>query len=359
MNAEHLRELLETYLAAEDQVDLPTALAGVRQAFLNFQQNPTQVFFTNRNNALGDLEQTSEQFAEIMNTPIGSESLKTLKLEAWSVNAANEATQIARNNSDNPSIALQRLDDFISKRREFVDHIRYMVQFMDRIGVISESKEYSDLYINFKIPRTYFYNSPKIFSAVISDIDVILSVFTQLAEDDTPETQIGTISTTDPVVAFSVSVKALSLLVDTLKLAVEFAKGVNSLRNVFSGGGSANRVSVPPIEKTIDDMVQKFVESESQKLIDSSAIEKQEDRNAIRPSVEFAVEKLCKQLQGGVTVSISSTVKAVGSFDSEQLAEINSLMQAVASIDFPTKAISHQFQIASPAPSSPEASEDD
>lgn len=308
MNAEHLKLVLQRLEHDDDEFGVQRSLVKLQSALQNVvnqpQDGPTQEAFSKalENSKKAVMSMTSSYspalFADIEKVggkPFFSNTMIDRISSQLSINAIT------------PAVLLNDLNQIISERSAYIQHITGTIAGLEAFGIDDSSVGEAEAEIGFRIPRQLFENQLDGLIVELRAIRLILLAFSENTLGSPEPVEVRSISTSDPIFFFNLSVETVIAIGGAITWCLATWKQLEDIRKV--------RAETKKLGIHSDDETKAFFDDKIAQRIDDAVADKVTELTAsqssdagrgqeIRNALSIALKSLLGRIERGMTVEI-------------------------------------------------------
>jgi hypothetical protein len=204
-----------------------------------------------------------------------------------------------------PVVVRDQLQDFISRRQEFLGSMVKARDGMRSLGFQKQTVAPGEADLAFLIPRDLFGNQLGGLAKELAVINRIVRIFEEVSVAEPPEIEVREISSSEPTFVLGIPLPTILMIGALVQWGLAKWKTVEEIRKIRRESES---LGLPKeIVSKFEDHIQSSIESAvAAKTIELIAMYKGEDarRNELQLGLTWAIESLMARIERGLTVEI-------------------------------------------------------
>lgn len=307
MNTDKLRELVERILEVEAKANTQTRLNQLANALANLSGTPQNIEYqTQLATALNQFASSIERFQAAF-SPRDYERILELSDEGFSLSMVEEITESIRENVMSPTVASTFVQNLHGKRNEVFTRLAELQTTLEFFHFGYVEPQPGEAELGFQIPRELFENKLPGFIKELRDLELIIKFFSEVELGKYEPAEVGSISTTDPLVFLSMAEPVAKAIGLAVSWAVATWLGVEKIRKLRAETAQLRSFSEEEVENffgaKIKQEITAAVDSKvSEMLADSKA--PQSKHAELGAHLAKALEALLAKIERGMTIEL-------------------------------------------------------
>ena len=342
MNTDKLRELVDRVLEVEAKADTQTRLNQLATALANLSGTPQNAEYQTQ------LATSLKQFAnsifrfQVAFSPRDYERVLELSDEAFSPTMLDEINATISQNAMSPTVANTFVQNLHGKRNEVFTRLKELQATLEyfHFGYIEPAPGEAEL--GFQIPRDLFSNNLPGFIKELRDLDLIIKFFSEAEIGKYEPAEVGSISTTDPLIFLSMAEPVAKAIGLAVTWAVATWLGVEQIRKLRAETAQLKSFSPEEVENIfgtkIKQEINAAVETKVAEILASSKAPKARHAE-LGGHLTKALEALLAKIERGMTIELRIAPPPVEDDAADEAEEVAANRQALldiqASLVFP------------------------
>jgi len=307
LNTDKLRELVERILEVEAKADTQTRLNQLASALANLAGTPQNAEYQTQ------MATSLKQFASSMGkfqasfSPRDYERVLELSDEAFSPTMVEEITATISANAMSPTVANTFVQNLHVKRNEVFTRLRDLQTTLEYFHFGYVEPEPGEAELGFQIPRELFHNDLPGFIKELRDLELIIKFFSEAELGQYEPAQVGSISTTDPLVFLAMAEPVAKAIALAVSWAVATWLGVEQIRKLRAETAKVKSFS----EEEVENIFGAKIKQEIKAAVDSKVAEilaNSKAPKARQPEMGShltkALEALLAKIERGMTIEL-------------------------------------------------------
>lgn len=305
MNAERLRELVDSLLEADDRFELQTktehlvnplqALAG-SPADTNIQSQVVQTLATLDAALKAYIESVSPATREAISS-IGASEYFTPHL------VEGVKAQLAENGLT-PAVVAQDFTKRRDERQTYLERLRTLSANLEGVGIRAPIARAGTAELGVMIPRELFHNELDPLAKELHTINRILSLFSKAVTGNPPTVEVHQISTTDPTFFLGLDVTVVAVVAGSITWLLNTLKQAIEIKEIWSKAKSAgfDDDELKIFEAKAEKLVDRLIEERVQQILSQKA-NVGRDRE-LKNGLVWAHHSLLARIERGMTIDV-------------------------------------------------------
>jgi hypothetical protein len=302
LNTDKLRELIERILEVEAKADTQTRLNHLASALANLAGTPQNADYqTQLATALKQFASSMSKF-QVAFSPRDYERVLELSNEAFSPSMVEEITESISQNVMSPIVA-----NLHSKRNEVFTRLRELQTTLEYFHFGYVEPEPGEAELGFQIPRELFENNLPGFIKELRDLELIIKFFSEAELGKYEPAEVGSISTSDPLVFLSMAEPVAKAIGLAVSWAVATWLGVEKIRKLRAETAQLKSFS----EEEVENIFGTKIKQEIKAAVDTKVAEILENSKASKTRqpelgahLTKALEALLAKIERGMTIEL-------------------------------------------------------
>jgi hypothetical protein len=324
VNSSTLRALLAKTLQNEKKHKAQGFLEQLRDAASNMASAPQEPSYQSQfAEVLGSLKSSVTGIAASL-SPADIERLDEISSRyEFSIALVKDVEAAIAENPATPAVIRDKLTEFAVERADTLSHLNNLFQELVYFGFDDEFNSADQGQVGFKVPRPLFENSLSGFIAELNFVRKFVRL-TSEAEGENPDAiEIGTISTSDPLVWVIVAYGVARTIGSVTDWALDTWKKVEEIRNIRAQTKNLTAFKPEEVEEIfgpkIETQIQEAIEAKVAELV--ANIKNQARRNELENGFRFALRQFLARIERGMTVDVRYLPAPLGGDASEEQEE--------------------------------------
>ncbi len=307
MNTNKLRELVERIIEVEAKTSTQVHLRQLASALSNLSGSPQNSDYQNQlSDAIKKFVESIDKFhAEF--SPTDYDRILDLSNVAFSNTLVEEIITTIRENVMSPAVADSFVQKLHGQRNEVFTRLRELQNTLDyfHFGYVEPATGSSEL--GFQIPRDLFNNDLPGFIKELRDLDLIIKFFSEVELGRYEPAEVGSISTTDPLIFLSMAEPVAKKIALAVSWAVATWLGVEKIRKLRAETAQLKSFT----EEEVESIFGAKIKQEIKAAVDAKVAEIIASSKALpakHPELEVhltkALEALLAKIERGMTVEL-------------------------------------------------------
>lgn len=307
LNTNKLRELVERILQVEAKANTQTALHQLANALASLASSPQNADYqTQLATAIKLFANSTDKFQTAF-SPTDYERVLELSQDGFSPIMLEEIIATISENAMSPTVANNFVQNLHDTRNEVFTRLRELQTTLDyfNFGYVEPESGHAEL--GFQIPRDLFSNSLPGFIKELRDLELIIKFFSEAELGQYEPAQIGSISTTDPLVFVGMAEPVAKAIGLAVSWAVATWLGVEKIRKLRAETAQLKSFTEDEVENIFGTKIKQEIKA----AVDSKVAEivaNSKAPQAQRPELEAhltkALEALLAKIERGMTVEL-------------------------------------------------------
>jgi hypothetical protein len=178
---------------------------------------------------------------------------------------------------------------------------------MNALGIKADTLEPGDAEIGFLIPRSLFRNDLDGFIRELSTIIQIIRAFSELATGHVEIAKVHEISSSDPLLFFSLSPETIAAIGGAITWGLDTLKKTMEIRELKNKTVKVQGVRVDDVTSLLDTKIKELVEKRTAEQVEkllSNIVDDDGRKHEQREHISWALEALLARVERGMTVEI-------------------------------------------------------
>jgi hypothetical protein len=307
VNTDKLRELVDRILEVEAKEDTQTRLSQLASALANLSATPQNSEYQTQ------LATSRKQFAQAFSrfqaafSPADYERILELSDDAFSPIMSEEIDSTISQNAMSPSVANTFVQNLHGKRNEVFTRLKELQATLEyfHFGYVEPAPGEAEL--GFQIPRGLFLNNLPGFIKELRDLDLIIKFFSEAEIGKYQPAEVGSISTTDPLIFLSMAEPAAKAIGLAVTWAVGTWLGIEKIRKLRAETAQLRSFSPEEVENIfgtkIKQEINAAVETKVAQILASSKAPKGKHAE-LGAHLTKALEALLAKIERGMTIEL-------------------------------------------------------
>jgi hypothetical protein len=307
LNTDKLRELVDQILDVEAKTDTQGKLSQLASALSSLSSSPQNADYqTQLATALKQFKSSMTRFQSSF-APRDQERLLDLSEEAFSPSLVDEVANSITQNGMSPAVASNFAQTLLSKRNEVFTRLRELQTALDYFQIEQEEPTAGDAELGFQIPRELFANNLPGLIKELRDLELIIKFFSEAAIGKYEPAQVGSISTTDPLVFLSMAEEVAKTIALAVSWAVATWLGVEQIRNLRAQTAKHKSFTPEEVESIFDTKIKQeidaAVEAKVAEILAQSKVAKSR-HGELGAHLAKALNALLAKVERGMTIEL-------------------------------------------------------
>jgi hypothetical protein len=307
LNTDKLRELVERILEVEAKADTQTRLNQLASALANLASTPQNADYqTQLSTALKQFANSMSKF-QVAFSPRDYERVLELSSEGFSPTMVEDITESINQNVMSPTVANTFVQNLHGKRNEVFTRLRELQTTLEyfHFGYVEPAPGEAEL--GFQIPRDLFHNDLPGFIKELRDLELIIKFFSEAELGQYEPAQVGSISTTDPLVFLAMAEPVAKAIGLAVSWAVATWLGVEQIRKLRAETAKLQSFSEEEVENIfgtkIKQEIKAAVDAKVAEILASSKASKTKHPE-LGAHLTKALEALLAKIERGMTIEL-------------------------------------------------------
>lgn len=307
MNTDKLRELIEHILEVESKTETQTRLNQLASALANLSSTPQNADYQTQ------LASALKQFASSMGkfqaafSPKDYERVLELSDEAFSPTIVDQIVSTISQNPMSPSVANTFVQNLHGKRNEVFTRLRELQTTLEYFHFGYVEAEDGKAEVGFQIPRELFKNNLPGFIKELREIELITKFFSEAAIGEYEPAEVGSISTTDPLIFLEMAEPVAKYIGGAVVWALGVWFSVEKIRNLRAQTAQLQSFTPKEVEDFFDSKIKTEIETAvaskvEEILADGKAPAKR--KGELTTQLTWALESILAKVERGLTVEL-------------------------------------------------------
>lgn len=307
MNATRLREIIDLALGRENEYKIQKLLNDLNASLTQLVSQPqdpnVQNQFSTALEALGSATsatRTSFEPAQVL-------LLKEIGADEFFVDDFGaQIGALIRANPLSPAVTQQKLGEFLSRRKAYIQQITQLRENLNAVGVTPISLEPGDAEIGFLLPRALFNNRLDSLIKELRDIHRIIRAFSEVATGSVSEVEVREISTSDPLFFFQIDPLTIASIGAAVTWALNTWKQVEEIRRVRSETRKTNVLTEKEATDVFDRKINERIESSVEEKVNQLTPDdgKPGRSKEQRADLTWALQSILAHVERGMIVEV-------------------------------------------------------
>jgi hypothetical protein len=336
MHTSRLRAIAHFLLSTDTKLEITPMLNQLSTSLNNLVSNPTHQPFQ------ADYANTTDRLSKAVSKmnasfePFQAKAIEELKGQKYFLeDFSTEFKSLLQENPATPTIARDKINQFISVRNQYLDTLRILDAKLEEVGVktldfaVDEQAE-----IGFLIPRQMFSNHLDQLIIELRKINRILRAFSELEIGSPEPIELRSISTSDPLFSFGLNMAVILAVGKTVKWALGVWREVEDIRLVRAQTQKLSSFTSEEVEGIYGTKIKTHVENAIQsKLLELFADKTGSSRKHEQETdLKFALGYILAGIERGLTIEIRHLPPPKSSAAEQETGEKLDTLRTVATL---------------------------
>jgi hypothetical protein len=307
LNTDKLRELVDRLHEAETKIDTQGSLGNLVNSLTNLVSQPQNADYqTALSQALKKFSSSMQSFEHAF---APRDYLRVIELsdEAFSPSIPQEIERAVLENAMTPNVVAELAQKILSKRKEVLNRLKELRGSLEYFDFGYVEAEDGKAEVGFQIPRELFENNLPGFIKELREIELITKFFSEVAIGQYEPAEVGSISTTDPLIFLVMAEPVATYIGGAVVWALGVWYSVEKIRNLRAQ--TAQLQSFTP--KEVEDFFDSKIKTEIQQAV-AAKVEEVLAEGKVPPKrkgeltthLTWALESILAKVERGLTIEL-------------------------------------------------------
>lgn len=307
MNTDKLAEITLQIINSEKALNTKSVLETLAQSLTELASQPQNPEFqkaVSKNLAL--FQRTTSDFERSF-TPQDYERVLELDPEVFSKSFTTDITKIISENAMTPAVASDFVQSASTERTASLKHLQELSEILshfelDHTNVLEGTTE-----VGFQIPRELFDNEYSGFLSELEQIQRMLRFFSEVATGKTQTIQVGSISTTDPLIFLGMAKEVALMFSATVTWGIGVWYSVEKIRKVRAETAQIEVFTPKEIDEIFGKKIKETINLEVEKKVTSLLTEGKAPKTMhgeLTGQLTWTLNALLAKLERGFTIEL-------------------------------------------------------
>jgi hypothetical protein len=308
MNAERLREAIDSLLQAESALNVQESLQTLQASLQQLSGNPndptSQTRFADELTSSRDvIQKLKERF-----TPVQMSLFHEIRAtESFFLDFTEEVYRLTQENPMTPAVTLTRLNTLVGGREGYLALLRELQKDLQAIGIEASKLQPGEVEIGVLIPRDLFANHLEELVRETRSLNRFLRIFSEYETGAPEPVEIHQVSTSGLEFLLGISTKTIVTIGGVITWALHTWKQVEDIRKVRSETQKLPSFTKEEIEQFFETKITKAIEGaidEKIKEIGAPARADKGRQQELQIELQWALNYALSHIERGMTVEL-------------------------------------------------------
>lgn len=307
MNTDKLRELVDRIHEAESKIDTQGNLGNLVNALTNLVSQPQNAEFqTALSQALKKFSASMQSFEHAF-APRDYLRVVELSEEAFALTIPNEIEQAVLENAMTPNVVAGVAQKILSKRTEVFSRLKELrgsLEYFD-FGYVEAADGKAE--VGFQIPRELFDNNLPGFIKELREIEMITKFFSEAAIGQYEPAEVGSISTTDPLIFLALAEPVATYIGAAVVWALGVWYSVEKIRNLRAQTAQLQSFTPKEVEDFFDSKIKTEIQTAVAAKVEEVLTEGKapaKRKGELTTQLTWALESILAKVERGMTIEL-------------------------------------------------------
>ncbi|NTT87754.1 hypothetical protein [Tabrizicola fusiformis] len=307
MNTDKLRELVDRIHEAESKIDTQGNLSNLVNALNNLVSQPQNADYqTTLSQALKKFASSMQSFEHAFSP---RDYLRVIELseDAFSPTIPHEIEQAVLENAMTPNVVSEMAQKVLSKRKEVFNRLKELRGSLEYFDFGYVEPEDGKAEVGFQIPRDLFENNLPGFIKELREIERITKFFSEAAIGQYDPAEVGSISTTDPLIFLAMAEPVAKYIAGAVVWALGVWYSVEKIRNLRAQTAQLQSFTPKEVEDFFDSKIKTEIETAVARKVEEVLADGQAParrKGELTTQLTWALESILAKVERGMTIEL-------------------------------------------------------
>ena len=307
MNTDKLAEITSHIVHSEKVLDTKTTLENLARSLAELANQPQAPEYQKSvsenlvlfRNAAADFERSF--------TPQDYERVLELDPDTFSRDFPKEISEKISENAMTPAVASEFVQSAAKSRSTALEHLNDLSNILGHFGLGHAKLLEGTTEVGFQIPRELFDNEYSGFLSELKQIQRMLRFFSELATGESQTIQVGSISTTDPLMFLGMAKEVALVFSGSVTWGIGVWYSVEKIRKVRAETAQIEVFTAKEIDEIFGKKIKDTIDLEVDKKVTSLLAEGKADKSQhgeLKGHLTWALNALLAKIERGLTIEL-------------------------------------------------------
>ncbi|MEM9843975.1 MAG: hypothetical protein AAF965_04190, partial [Pseudomonadota bacterium] len=304
---DQLKQLVDQVLQVEGSAQTQQKLQDLSQSLQQLANQPQE---PNQQSAMVTFQAALRKSLEQFNAAFSPQDLvrlMELDEQTFSSSISDDIAELIVQNPMSPRVVFDHVNSLHGHREETFESLRQLSQNLEQLGFGYDEIEEGKAELGFQIPRKMFDDNLEGLIKELNEIKRMLRIVSEAAVGDYSPPQVGSISTSDPLIFFGLGIEVAKYFAGAVTWGIGVWYSVEQIRKVRAETQQIQAFTKEEVEEIFDSKIQnqidQAVEAKVQEILkEGNPPEKR--LGDLQAGLKWFLESLLAKMERGMTVEL-------------------------------------------------------